>query len=214
MTSVIAHEINNPLESITNLLYLLRSELPEMGPAMNYITMAEGELHRISGITKQTLRWTRETTGTVEEFWVSAVIDEVLKLFAGKTRNRELKVLVKGEPDVAMTGVVGQVRQVMANLMSNAIDAAPVGGEVWIETLRTATQTGFRIGDNGPGIQADRFGRLFEPFYSTKGDLGNGLGLYISKEIAERHGGVIEVDTSASMGTTVTVLLPFGPQVF
>jgi PAS domain S-box-containing protein len=112
LTSVIAHEINNPLESITNLLYLLRSELATGSLGLSYITMAESELHRISGITRQTLRWNRETPDTSEVFPASAAIDDVLRLFAGKIRNRGILMSVKGDREASLTGVLGKLRQV------------------------------------------------------------------------------------------------------
>ena len=102
----------------------------------------------------------------------------------------------------------GQIRQVLANLISNAIDASPVGGTVTITMLDREAQRCFKVHDEGRGIPPEVMERLFEPFYSTKGDLGNGLGLYISHEIVERHGGRIEVNTGAGHGTTMSVWLP------
>lgn len=212
MTSVIAHEINNPLESITNLLFLLRNEISNSGPAMSYITMAESELHRISGVTKQTLRWNRETPDVEDSFVAGITVDEVLRLFTGKIRNREIYVAVRGDRETKLYGVIGKIRQVLANLVSNALDAAPVGGKVTIEFLSTAERNGFRVTDNGAGMSDEVRRRLFEPFFSTKGDLGNGLGLYISKEIVERHGGALQVESIQGKGTTATVMLPKVPQ--
>ncbi|MGI4830068.1 MAG: ATP-binding protein [Janthinobacterium lividum] len=214
MTSVIAHEINNPLEAITNLMYLLRAEVHEDGPATSYIGMVESELERISGITKQTLRWNRESSDRREHFRAGDMVDDVLRLFAGKIRNRQITVRVQGESGTMLAGVVGQLRQVLANLVSNAIDAAPVGGKVLLAILSDTPDThesGFAVQDNGGGIPADVQKRIFEPFYSTKGDLGNGLGLYISREIVERHGGRIAVTSTAGQGTTMQVLLPPEP---
>ncbi len=215
MTSVIAHEINNPLEAITNLMYLLRTEVHDDGPATGYIGMVESELERISGITKQTLRWNRESTDQPVNFRTGEMIDDVLRLFAGKIRNRQITVKLNGNREVRITGVVGQLRQVLANLVSNAIDAAPVGGQVTISILGpglsgTVPGPGFAVADNGKGIPPEIQERLFEPFYSTKGDLGNGLGLYISREIVERHGGHITVDSTVGTGTTMRVSLPAG----
>ena len=116
---------------------------------------------------------------------------------------------VKGDRGLGLKGVIGKIRQVLANLISNAIDAAPLGSEVRIDILSHATEAGFSVTDLGSGISEAGQQRLFEPFYSTKGDLGNGLGLYISKEIVERHGGSIRV-LSSDKGTTMTVLLPTG----
>ena len=215
MTSVIAHEINNPLEAITNLMYLLRAEIDPSGPATGYIGMVENELERISGITKQTLRWNRESSDTRESFVAGHMVDDVLRLFAGKIRNRQIVVGVEGDREMRLCGVLGQLRQVLANLVSNAIDAAPVGGHVTVQILcegQCGEEVGFAVQDNGGGIPVEAQKRLFEAFYSTKGDLGNGLGLYISREIVERHGGRIEVAASSGGGTTMRVVLPLhGP---
>ncbi len=213
MTSVIAHEINNPLEAITNLMYLLRGEVHDDGPATGYIGMVESELERISGITKQTLRWNRESADRRESFRAGEMIDDVLRLFAGKIRNRQITVRLEGNREVRLSGVVGQLRQVLANLVSNAIDAAPVGGHVTVSIVSTGggealPETGFAVSDDGQGIPEEIQKRLFEPFYSTKGDLGNGLGLYISREIVERHGGRIAVESLLGKGTTMRVSLP------
>jgi signal transduction histidine kinase len=213
MTSVIAHEINNPLESITNLMYLLRTEISTAGPAADYIALAESELLRISGITKQTLRWSRETTGAPERSVVGALFSEVLRLFAGKIRNRQVKVTIRAGEEVSIYGASGQLLQVIANLVSNAVDAANVGGNVWLSAMETETGTVIEVEDDGIGIDAKVQTQLFKPFFSTKGDLGNGLGLYISKEIAERHGGELSVESTVGVGTTFRFSLPAAPAI-
>jgi signal transduction histidine kinase len=189
-------------------MYLLRSELKQEGPATTYIAMVESELERISGITKQTLRWNRETSETSERFEAGSMAEDVLRLFAGKIRNRQITVRVLGDRTVPLHGVLGQIRQVLANLVSNAIDAAPVHGHVTITMLKDDGRVGFSVQDDGHGIPEKIQKQLFEPFYSTKGDLGNGLGLYISKEIVERHGGTITVDSTEGSGAVMTVWLP------
>ncbi len=208
MTSVIAHEINNPLEAITNLMYLLRTEMPGEGPAGSYIGMVESELERISGITKQTLRWNRETSDLAETFQAGPMVEDVLRLFAGKIRNRQITVRVEGPHNLVMCGITGQIRQVLANFTSNAIDASPLGSRVLVSIVESPAETGFSVHDNGKGIPEKLKQQLFQPFISTKGDLGNGLGLYISKEIVDRHKGHIEVDSTPEQGTTMTVWLP------
>jgi light-regulated signal transduction histidine kinase (bacteriophytochrome) len=211
MTSVIAHEINNPLEAITNLMYLLRGEVTANDAAVDYIDQVESELERISGVTKQTLRWNRET-GKPESFDLRLLVDEVLRLFAGKIRNKQIDVrqvggVADGTP-IAGWGVVGQIRQILANLISNAIDAVPMHGGIVIRLLARDGETGFSVEDNGSGMTKAMQSRLFEPFFSTKGDLGNGLGLYISHEIIVRHKGRIEVESDEAKGTTMTVWFP------
>ncbi len=214
MTSVIAHEINNPLESITNLLYLVRQDLTPGGDAAQYVTMAESELERISGITKQTLRWSRETAGRTEKFTAGALFSDVLRLFRGKLRNRNVVATISGGEDVEMNGILGQIRQVVANLVSNAIDATHVGGNIWLEArLGASGEAELLIVDDGAGMTSEVRSQLFQPFYSTKGDLGNGLGLYISNEIVERHGGRIKVESTLGLGTTMSVVLPANTRV-
>jgi light-regulated signal transduction histidine kinase (bacteriophytochrome) len=208
MTSVIAHEINNPLESITNLMYLLRSEVPDAGPASSYIAMVETELERISGITKQTLRWNREHAVPPGTFTAGTVVDDVLRLFSGKIRNRQVTATVTGDRATELRGGVGQIRQALANLISNAIDASPLGGSLAIHIFHNGTTAGFSVQDSGPGIPHEIRGRLFEPFFTTKGDLGNGLGLYITREILEQHQGRLEVTSEPGAGTTMTIALP------
>ena len=208
MTSVIAHEINNPLESITNLMYLLRGELKDAGPGHEYIALAESELERISGITKQTLRWGRERPEREERLSASAMFDDVVRLFAGKIRNREVRLERREGKDVSFSAVGGQIRQVVANLLANAIDAVPVGGAVWLDARQAGQWIELIVGDAGSGMTEDQKGHLFKPFVTTKGDLGNGLGLYISQEIVDRHHGKLLVHSVVGGGTTMTVQLP------
>jgi signal transduction histidine kinase len=210
MTSVIAHEINNPLEAITNLLYLLRHEVKEdEGPARSYIGMAESELHRISGITKQTLRWSRDAVHVAETFPAAVLFEDVQQLFGGKIRNRSVTVSVLGGADVMVHGVLGQLRQVLANLVSNAIDAAPVGGALSLEAVSSDDAVDLVVGDNGVGMSEEVQKKIFQAYYSTKGDLGNGLGLYITQEIIEKHGGKVMVESELGRGTRIRVRLPY-----
>jgi light-regulated signal transduction histidine kinase (bacteriophytochrome) len=208
MTSVIAHEINNPLEAITNVLYLVGQELQGNASALKYIDMAQYELERISGITKQTLRWSKDSIQQAEFATAGALFDDVVRLFAAKIRNRHISVTIAGGESLRFYGVLGQIRQVMANLVSNALDAVPVGGRVWLEA--TAGEGGLEIvvRDEGEGMSEETQRQLFRPFFSTKGDLGNGLGLYISNEIVERHGGRLTVESTVGVGTMMRITLP------
>jgi PAS domain S-box-containing protein len=208
MTSVIAHEINNPLESITNLLYLLGDRLKEDEEARGYIGQAEIELQRISGITKQTLRWSKESMQRSVYGTAGALFKEVLRLFAGQIRNRQVEVVIEGGEDVRFFGTIGQLSQVMANLLSNAIQAVPVGGRIWLNSHARGDTMEIVVRDEGHGMNDETLRNLFQPFYSTKGDLGNGLGLYISHEIVERHGGSLLVESELGKGTAIHVLLP------
>jgi light-regulated signal transduction histidine kinase (bacteriophytochrome) len=208
MTSVIAHEINNPLEAITNLLYLLSDRIKEDETGRNYIGMAENELQRISGITKQTLRWSKESVQKADYGAAGALFNDVLRLLAGKIRNRQVTVVIEGGEDVPFYGTAGQLEQVMANLLSNSIQAVPVGGRIWLNAKLDDDMTEIIVRDEGQGMSDETLRNLFQPFYSTKGDLGNGLGLYISHEIIERHGGKLVVNSQLGIGTEVRIQLP------
>jgi light-regulated signal transduction histidine kinase (bacteriophytochrome) len=208
MTSVIAHEINNPLEAITNLLYLLSMEIGADATLLDYIEKAQYELERISGITKQTLRWSKESVQNAEVGRVGPLFEDVVRLFAGKIRNRQVTVTIMGGEDVRFFGVVGQIRQVMANLVSNALDATPAGGRVWLDAVTGEETMEIVVRDEGSGMSEEVKRQIFQPFFSTKGDLGNGLGLYISNEIVERHGGRILAESRPGVGTKMRIRLP------
>ena len=211
MTSVIAHEINNPLESITNLLYLIGGHVKEDKEASSYIGLAESELRRISGITKQTLRWARQDHEKAGYGSVSDLVQDVLRLYAGKIKNKEVKVVVASQQDFDIYGTLGQISQVFSNLVSNAVQAVAVGGHLWLDYAAQADVIEVTVRDDGQGMSEETLRNLFQPFYSTKGDLGNGLGLYISREIVERHGGTISVASVSGTGTTIAVRLPAHP---
>jgi light-regulated signal transduction histidine kinase (bacteriophytochrome) len=212
MTSVVAHEINNPLEAIMNLLYLLNGRVKEDETARGYIESAESELQRISGITKQTLRWSKESVQQPQSRTAGYLFKDILQLFAGKIRNRGVNVLIEGGEEVSVYGALGQISQVMANLISNAIQAVPVGGQIGLSATKDGDITEIKVRDNGHGMNDEALRHLFEPFYSTKGDLGNGLGLYISYEIVERHGGSLLVKSQVDIGTEIRVRLPGRPR--
>ena len=208
MTSVIAHEINNPLEAITNVLYLMGQEVQGNASALNYLEMAQFEIERISGITKQTLRWSKDSIQQAEFATAGDLFEEVVRLFAAKIRNRQITVTIVGGENLRFYAVIGQIRQVMANLLSNALDAVPAGGRVWLEATTGEGELEIMVRDEGEGMSEETQRQLFRPFFSTKGDLGNGLGLYISNEIVERHGGRLAVESTLGIGTTMRISLP------
>lgn len=208
MTSVIAHEINNPLEAITNVLYLMGQEVQGNASALNYLEMAQFEIERISGITKQTLRWSKDNIQQAEFATAGDLFEDVVRLFAAKIRNRQITVTIVGGENLRFYAVIGQIRQVMANLVSNALDAVPVGGRVWLEATTGEGELQIAVRDEGEGMSEETKRQLFRPFFSTKGDLGNGLGLYISNEIVERHGGRLAVESALGIGTTMRISLP------
>lgn len=209
MASVIAHEINNPLEALTNILYLVQSEFTSPEQAEAYLADAQHELVRISAITRQTLAWSRQE-GSVVDIPASHLMEETLKLFTGKIKNKGIVLTSKLSAKPIVRVVPGEICQVLANLMSNAIDAVQVNGSIHL----TADQDGdpphvrLSVRDDGRGMDLKQLETLFRPFQTTKGNLGNGLGLYVSKGIVDRHNGELQISSEPHVGTEVTVILP------
>jgi PAS domain S-box-containing protein len=220
LAASIAHEINNPLESVTNLLYLAR-ETQSIQEAHEYLDIAERELRRASVITNQTLRFHRQSTGP-REMRCDELLESVLVIYHGRFVNSRISV---EKQTLATRGVLcfdGEVRQVLSNLVSNAIDAMhPIGGRLLVRSREGRDWSSGRpglvltIADTGPGMLPAIAARAFEPFYTTKGIGGTGLGLWISKDIVARHGGQLRMRTShggcagRNSGTVFTLFLPF-----
>jgi PAS domain S-box-containing protein len=224
LAASIAHEINNPLEAITNLLFLLRnfSDLPESG--QQYVSMAEFEVRRITEITRQTLGFYRQPTQPGPTT-LSELLDSVLSLYHGRINSLDLCVERGYEPDLTLFCFAGEIRQVFANLVGNAIDASTSGGRLTVRARRSRdwknpAQTGIRftIADTGVGIEPENLKHIFEAFFTTKEVTGTGLGLWVSHEIILKHHGLIHVRsraasevngaTPAATGTTFEVFIP------
>jgi signal transduction histidine kinase len=215
LAATIAHEINNPLESVANLLYLIESNpsLPEETIARAQV--AQQELGRVSHIAKQTLSFYREI-GKPSNFDVSSALREVAELYEPKARTRKLKLeLITKDGGLTIEGYLGEFRQVASNLLLNAIDATPPGGTIRVRTKPSLTngRPGVRItfADPGAGIQRHLRAKIFQPFFTTKEQRGTGLGLWVALGIVSRHGGNIQLLSSTRPerhGTSVSVWLP------
>ena len=216
LASSIAHEINNPLESVTNLLYLARAS-QDIAQIQHHLEIADRELRRISLITSQTLRFYRQSTRP-QAIQCSSLIETVLTLYQGRLLNSSIKVERRERANEPLVCFEGEIRQVLANLVSNALDAMPHGGRLLVRS-RAATNwtTGQRglaltVADTGTGIPHDAQKRIFEAFFTTKEASGTGLGLWISKDIIEKHHGTIRVKSSqrsGNSGTVFSLFLPF-----
>ncbi len=215
LASSISHEINNPLEAITNLLYLLRGEKNLSKAGREYLETAERELARVSQITSQTLRFHRQSTAatTVEP---QALLEEVIDLYKGRLANSNIQISRAFAPNVTVTCLEGDIRQVLRNLVGNAFDVMRNGGRLLLKTRNlTWWATGQRgvmitVLDDGPGMPEAVRRRIFDAFYSTKGIQGTGLGLWLSKRIVQNHRGHLGVRscTGVKHGTMFHLWLP------
>jgi two-component system, NtrC family, sensor kinase len=218
----IAHEINNPLESVTNLLYLLNEDETLSDQARDYVTLAQRELARVAQIAKQTLNFYRDTPQPVRTR-PSDLLDEVLVLYSRRIAEKQLRVVREFETSRSMTASPGEMRQVFSNLITNAIEASEHGGTLRLRVSesrqwRGRTCRGLRISiaDTGSGIGKEARLRIGEPFFTTKGQLGTGLGLWVTKSIIQRYGGTMQVSSSTrpvGHGTVFSIFLPGGPRL-
>ena len=193
LAATIAHEINNPLECVTNLIYLTKMESSLDEIALSNLTLADAELKRVAHITKQTLGFYRETSKPASVN-LKEIIDDVLGLYASRIENKGIRVHREYNNDT-LYGFAGGLRQIFSNLLLNAIDAVGMNGVITVRTShsRNGNQIRVTIADNGSGIPRQHLTNIFEPFFTTKAHTGTGLGLWVSKQIVEKHGGQISV---------------------
>jgi PAS domain S-box-containing protein len=217
LSASIAHEIHNPLDSVANLHYLMANE---NDPALQqrYLGMAQQELNRTLQISRAMLGLYREPKAPVE-VELRELLASVLLLLDRQLKDQSVKVVRKLGESVSVQGFPGELRQVFTNLITNGADAAGPGGrvQVLLENSPTDSRPGaiVTISDSGPGIPPELQTKLFQPFFTTKGEQGTGLGLWVSRGIVEKHGGTIELSNSSDAafpGALVRVYLPaLGP---
>lgn len=215
MAAAIAHEINNPLESLMNLIYLARQESSEGSSVWEYLRTAESELNRVSHIARQTLGYYRDTSSP-SEVYLHDLIDNVLTIYRSKIVSSGISVESTFNDLRKISVSRGEMLQVFSNIIANAIDAMRQGGKLTIALRKTSGLEGDGIQtiirDNGIGISQKNLERIFEAFFTTKGDLGTGIGLWVTKQLLERRGGQIAVTSSTEpgkSGTAITMYLPF-----
>ena len=211
MAAAVAHEINNPLEAVTNLAYLLSTD-PSLGDrSRHYAELLLEEISRVSDLAKQSLGFFRDSKKP-GSFDICQLVDTVVSLFRPMLEKKKIGLTRNFVGSCTTYGSAAEIRQVFANLIRNAIEAVDAGGMIQVR-LRT-TRSGMRrilIADNGRGIAPETRSRLFQPFVSSKGAAGNGLGLWVSQGIAKKHGGRIHVrtcDIPGRSGTVFALLLP------
>lgn len=218
LAASISHEINNPLEAVTNLLYLVRTDASLSSESDDYLRQAEQELKRVTEIVAQTLRFQRggaAMTDCVPE----SLIESVVALHQGALHHSSIRIDRQHRRSRPFRCAEGDLRQILNNLVSNAIDAMRhEGGVITIRTSPASDPrsgcSGLRISvsDSGRGMTRSTAAKIFEPFYTTKGASGSGLGLWISSSIAKRHGGRLTVRSRTDDGRRGTTFSLFVPQ--
>ena len=213
LAATIAHEINNPLQATSNLLFLI-SNGEDLEMAQIHAMQAAQELRRASEIAKQTLTFVRGAGSLVSES-VSQLFDDVMSLYRNKVRNKNIEVRAAYSADTSIESRKGEMQQILGNLIGNALDALGDQGRLYLRA-RPCTCAGrpavsFIVADTGAGITGDHMARIFEPFFTTKKDVGTGLGLWVVKKAVEGAGGTVQIRSRFGRGTVVRVCWPVAP---
>lgn len=208
LAATIAHEINNPLEAVTNLLFLASDTAAPGSPEREYLAKAEAELQRVAAIVRQTLGFYRGTSAPAR-IDLAAIVHEAINLFDKRARLRNIALRHEGPSSVFVTAIEGEIRQIVTNLIANALDALEPRGQVCARLSQDAQTVRLEVHDTGRGIPPDVMGRLFEPFFTTKSGAGTGLGLWVSRELARKNGGAVEASSPGqNQGSTFVLTLP------
>jgi PAS domain S-box-containing protein len=215
LAAAIAHEVNNPLEGLVNLIYLARSE-QDLQSIRRHLTEADRELQRIAHITRQSLGFYRESSAA-SLFRPDVVTREVVDFYSHRAATGRVRLHVKITTEEKIFGNPGELRQVLSNLLANSLDACGEGDAICVRVRasrspRDPALRGVRIAlaDTGCGIRPENLERIFEPFFTTKKDTGTGLGLWVSRELMEKCGGRLDVRSSVTgrTGTVFSLFLP------
>ena len=215
MAATIAHEINNPLEAVTNLIYLAKTNENIPDSVRRHLEVADQELARVGQIAQQTLGFYRDTSRPLQ-LDVAAVISDVVAVFERRLSYKQMNCQLEFRGDLQIVGLQGELRQALSNLLLNAIDASGSGATIRIRSRETRTiKTGLpavsiAVCDSGSGISDSAKKKLFSPFFTTKQSVGTGLGLWVTKGIVEKHGGFIRFRSRVQpfSGTVFRIVLP------
>jgi PAS domain S-box-containing protein len=210
LSASLAHEINNPLSSLTDILFVLNSQEDLSDDSRMLLQSAKKEVDRLANIAKETLAPHR-TSGERVRVKATDLLDTSVESFHRQFEEGHISLERHYDTDAMVDVLPGELRQVFTNLISNAIDAMPHGGSLKLEAVAEGQDVKLIFSDNGSGINADKIGDIFEPFVTTKGEKGLGIGLWISRNIVEKLGGTIHVRSSteeAGHGSHFTISLP------
>jgi PAS domain S-box-containing protein len=216
LAATIAHEINNPLESVTNLIFLAKCHPGVPDEVRQDLETADQELARVTHIAQQTLGFYRDSSRPAK-IALDELIRSVLMLYQRRFEYKNLRVETKLPAAVVIDGFAGEVRQILSNLILNAVDASSNNSSIHVRLSCALPSSShgrivrITVADHGWGIPREHRSKIFQPFFTTKKDVGTGLGLWVTKTMVERHGGVIRFRSSTQphrSGTVFSVLLP------
>ena len=212
LAATIAHEINNPLEAATNFIYLAKNS-PTLEDSQRYLAGADLELARAAHITRKALSFYRDSARPVVTN-IATLLDEILSIYGGRIRASRANVAVDCPPDVELITLRGELIQIISNLISNALDAMRPGGFLTIRAGKAEGGINLEVQDTGEGIPEANMGKIFEAFFTTKKDIGTGLGLWVVNDLVQKQGGAINVVSHTegpNRGTTFSLFLPSLP---
>jgi PAS domain S-box-containing protein len=216
LAATIAHEINNPLEAVTNLVFLAQNSSSEKDSKV-FLDQAQQELARVALLTKQTLGFYRENRGA-RELTLGELVVPLVSVFSARARNKQITIDTDFRQNPTLVAIPGEIRQLFANLLNNSIDAVKDRGRILIRVSEAREPRGRRrqgvrltVCDDGPGIPHEVRKKLFEPFFTTKRDVGTGLGLWVISNILRNHEGNIKVRSNTQPGKSWTAMSVFLP---
>jgi signal transduction histidine kinase len=214
LAATIAHELNNPLQATSNLLFII-SQGGNSAALQAHAIEAMSELQRAADIAHQTLSFVRNS-GERSSVSVGQLFDEVLSLNRNKLKNKNIEVLRQYSQETMVNARTGEIRQVLGNLVGNALDALEVNGTLHLRAKpmkcsgRPVVQ--FVVADNGCGMSSEHQAKIFEPFFTTKKDVGTGLGLWVVKKIMDSEGGCVQIRSKVGSGTVTRLCWPMRPE--
>ena len=214
MAATIAHEVNNPLEAVMNLIYLAQTNAGSSEEVKGYLRAAESEVVRVSHIAKQTLGFYRENASATS-ISLADLASDAIRIYEPRCKTARIRLHSDLRSVRRVRARKGEIMQVISNLLSNSIYAMPTGGTLSLSLQDTDSASGpgvtLSVEDTGSGIAAEQLPRIFEAFYTTRGTIGTGIGLFIARQFIEGHGGQITATSStdpASHGTRMSLFLP------
>ncbi len=198
------HEVKNPLEALGHLTYLAYADAHDPEKVRRYMTLAEEQMTMLRSLASQTLGFARPSQSPRSTEFLP-LTEAALRLHQRAIDSKRIRLIKQLSENVLAEVHSGEMLQVLSNLIVNAVDALPTAGTLTLRLKKSRDMVHFIIADNGHGIEAKDFDRIFQPFFSTKEDRGNGLGLSLSKKIIDRHSGTIRMRSSVRPGRSGTI---------